>query len=485
MQNLSLQQRLLQKLSPQQIQVIKLLELPMLQLEQRIKKELEENPVLELEEGEYAPGEEENPNDLKTKEDNDNEEFSVDDYLNDEDYPSYRYEANNYSKDEKVVDMPYSDSNSFHEYLQEQVSMVMLDEHDSILAEQIIGNIDEDGYLRRELEAIVDDVAFASNVITNEKELTRILCLIQELDPAGVGARDLRESLMLQLARKDLGLQEVRLAYRILDEMFEEFTKKHYDKIQRKFNVEEEYLREALDEILKLNPKPGSSFSNNINRGNQTIIPDFILEIVNDELILSLNQRNVPDLNISNYYTNMLKSFRDNGKGMTNDQKDALIFVKQKIDSAKWFIDAIKQRQETLMLVMNALLQFQKEFFVEGDETRLRPMILKDIADITGLDISTISRVSNSKYIQTHFGIYSLKYFFSESMQKEDGEEVSTREIKSILKECIGNENKQKPVTDDELATILKEKGYNIARRTVAKYREQSDIPVARMRKEL
>jgi RNA polymerase sigma-54 factor len=267
--------------------------------------------------------------------------------------------------------------------------------------------------------------------------------------------------------------------------MFEEFTKKHYDKIQRKFNAEEEDLRDALDEILKLNPKPGSSFSNNINRGNQTIIPDFILEIVNDELILSLNQRNVPDLTISNYYTNMLKSFRDNGKGMTNDQKDALLFVKQKIDSAKWFIDAIKQRQETLMLVMNAMLQFQKEFFVEGDETRLRPMILKDIADMTGLDISTISRVSNSKYIQTHFGIYSLKYFFSESMQKEDGEEVSTREIKSILKECISNENKQKPVTDDELATILKEKGYNIARRTVAKYREQLDIPVARMRKEL
>ncbi len=485
MQNLSLQQRLLQKLSPQQIQVIKLLELPMLQLEQRIKKELEENPVLELEDGEFSPGEEELPNDLKTKEDNDNEEFSVDDYLNDEDYPSYRYEANNYSKDEKVVDMPYSDSNSFHEYLQEQISMVMLNEHDALLAEQILGNIDEDGYLRRELEAIVDDVAFASNIVTDEKELTRILSLIQEMDPAGVGARDLRESLMIQLARKDLDQKEIRLAYRILDEMFEEFTKKHYDKIQRKFNLEEEELRGALDEILKLNPKPGSSFSNNLNRGNQTIIPDFILEIVNDEMILSLNQRNVPTLNISNYYTNMLKSFRDNGRGMTNDQKDALLFVKQKIDSARWFIDAIKQRQETLMLVMNAMLQFQKEFFVEGDETRLRPMILKDIADMTGLDISTISRVSNSKYIQTHFGIYSLKYFFSESMQKEDGEEVSTREIKSILKECISNENKHKPVTDDELATILKEKGYNIARRTVAKYREQLDIPVARMRKGL
>jgi len=485
MQNLSLQQRLLQKLSPQQIQVIKLLELPMLQLEQRIKKELEENPVLELEEGEYGPAEDDYTNDLKTKEDNDNEEFSVDDYLNDEDYPSYRFEASNYSKDDKIADIPYSESNSFHEYLQEQVAMVMLNEQDSILAEQVIGNIDEDGYLRRDLDAIVDDVAFSRNIMTDVKRLSRILALIQELDPAGVGARDLRESLMIQLIRKDMGRQEIRVAYRILDEMFEEFTKKHYEKIQRKFNIEEEDLKDALDEILKLNPKPGSSFSNNLNRGNQTIIPDFILEIVDDEMILSLNQRNVPELTISNYYANMLKSFRDNGKGMSNDQKDALLFVKQKIDSAKWFIDAIKQRQETLMMVMNALLSFQQEFFVEGDETKLKPMILKDIADMTGLDISTISRVSNSKYIQTHFGIYPLKYFFSESMQKEDGEEVSTREIKSILKECIENENKQKPVTDDELANILKDKGYNIARRTIAKYREQLDIPVARMRKEL
>jgi len=457
----------------------------MLQLEQRIKKELEENPVLELEEGEYGPAEDDYTNDLKTKEDNDNEEFSVDDYLNDEDYPSYRFEASNYSKDDKIADIPYSESNSFHEYLQEQVAMVMLNEQDSILAEQVIGNIDEDGYLRRDLDAIVDDVAFSRNIMTDVKRLSRILALIQELDPAGVGARDLRESLMIQLIRKDMGRQEIRVAYRILDEMFEEFTKKHYEKIQRKFNIEEEDLKDALDEILKLNPKPGSSFSNNLNRGNQTIIPDFILEIVDDEMILSLNQRNVPELTISNYYANMLKSFRDNGKGMSNDQKDALLFVKQKIDSAKWFIDAIKQRQETLMMVMNALLSFQQEFFVEGDETKLKPMILKDIADMTGLDISTISRVSNSKYIQTHFGIYPLKYFFSESMQKEDGEEVSTREIKSILKECIENENKQKPVTDDELANILKDKGYNIARRTIAKYREQLDIPVARMRKEL
>jgi RNA polymerase sigma-54 factor len=485
MQHLSLQQRLLQKLSPQQIQVIKLLELPMLQLEARIKKELEENPVLELEDNEFGKSEEELPEDQKTKEDKDHEEFSADDYINEEDYPTYRYEANNFSKDEKSADMPYSEASSFHEYLQEQVAMVMLSEQDSILAEQIIGNIDEDGYLRRELEAIVDDVAFARNIHTDKKSLNRILKLIQELDPPGVGARDLRECLKIQLTRKDMGREEICWAYRILDEMFEEFTKKHYDKIQRKLNLEEDNLREALDEILKLNPKPGSSYSNSLSRGTQTIIPDFILEIVNDEMVLSLNQRNVPELTISNYYTNMLKSFRDNGKEMSNDQKEALFFVRQKIDSAKWFIDAIKQRQETLMLVMRAMLRFQKAFFVEGDETKLRPMILKDIADMTGLDISTISRVSNSKYIQTHFGIYLLKYFFSESMQKEDGEEVSTREIKSILKECISNENKLKPVTDDELASILKDKGYNIARRTVAKYREQLNIPVARMRKEL
>jgi len=485
MQHLSLQQRLLQKLSPQQIQVIKLLELPMLQLEARIKKELEENPVLELEDNEFGKSEEEVPEDQKTKDDKDHEEFSADDYINEEDYPTYRYEANNFSKDEKSADMPYSEASSFHEYLQEQVAMVMLSEQDSILAEQIIGNIDEDGYLRRELEAIVDDVAFARNIHTDKKSLNRILKLIQEFDPPGVGARDLRECLKIQLTRKDMGREEIRWAYRILDEMFEEFTKKHYDKIQRKLNLEEDNLREALDEILKLNPKPGSSYSNSLSRGTQTIIPDFILEIVNDEMVLSLNQRNVPELTISNYYTNMLKSFRDNGKEMSNDQKEALFFVRQKIDSAKWFIDAIKQRQETLMLVMRAMLRFQKAFFVEGDETKLRPMILKDIADMTGLDISTISRVSNSKYIQTHFGIYLLKYFFSESMQKEDGEEVSTREIKSILKECISNENKLKPVTDDELASILKDKGYNIARRTVAKYREQLNIPVARMRKEL
>jgi RNA polymerase sigma-54 factor len=485
-QKLSLQQKLLQKLSPQQIQVIKLLELPALQMEQRIKKELEENPVLEIDDENYEPsGEDDYSDDLKSNEDKDNDEFSVDDYLNDEELPSYRYETQNYSKDDKVTEVPFSDGQSFHDYLQDQVRMVALDEREKLLAEHIIGNIDEDGYLRREIEAIVDDLAFTQNIKTNETELIRILRIIQEFDPPGVGARNLRECLRLQIYRKDDGRPGIVLAGQILRDAFDEFTRKHFDKIQRKFGVEEDTLREAIDEILKLNPKPGSSFSNNISSVNQTIIPDFILEIVDDEMILSLNQKNVPELNISTYYTNMLRSYRDNSRGMSRDSKEAVMFVKQKIDSAKWFIDAIKQRQETLMLVMNEILKYQKEFFIEGDESKLRPMILKHIADQTGLDISTISRVSNSKYIQTHFGIYPLKFFFSESMQKDSGEEVSTREIKSILRECIEAEDKHKPLTDDELAQILKEKSYNIARRTVAKYREQLDIPVARMRKEL
>jgi RNA polymerase sigma-54 factor len=485
MQKLSLQQKLLQKLSPQQIQVIKLLELPGLMLEQRIKKELEENPVLEIENEEFGSAEEDYSNELKSNEDRDNEEFSVGDYLNDEDYPSYRYNSQNSSKDNKVADVPFSDGTSFHEYLQEQVSMEMLDERESILAEHIIGNIDEDGYLRRDVVSIVDDLEFTQNLKTSESELIRILRLIQELDPPGVGARNLRECLRLQLSRKGDQKPEIKLAGQILRDAFEEFTRKHFDKIARKFGVDEETLKDAIDQILKLNPKPGSSFSNNISHGNQAIIPDFILEVVDGEMQLILNQKNVPELNISRHYTNMLRSYQDNRKSMTRDVKEAVFFVKQKIDSAKWFIDAIKQRQETLMLVMTEILMYQKAYFVEGDETKMRPMILKDIAERTGLDISTISRVSNSKYIQTHFGIYPLKFFFSESMQKDTGEEVSTREIKSILQECIGNESKRKPLNDDDLTQILNDKGYEIARRTVAKYREQLDIPVARMRKEL
>ncbi len=485
MQKLSLQQKLLQKLSPQQLQVIKLLELPGLLLEQRIKKELEENPVLEIESEDYGSTEEEYSNDLKTNEDHDNEEFSVSDYLNEEDYPSYRYNTQNSSKDDKVTDIPFSDGTSFHEYLQEQVRMEMFDSRENILAEHIIGNIDEDGYLRRDILSIIDDLEFTQNVKTKEVELIKVLRKIQELDPPGVGARNLRECLRLQIDRKVDQKPEVKLAGLILKDAFEEFTRKHFDKISRKFGVDEDTLKYAIDEILKLNPKPGNSFSNNISQGNQAIIPDFILEVVDNDLKLSLNQRNVPELNISRHYTNMLRSYQDNRKSMTRDVKEAVFFVKQKIDSAKWFIDAIKQRQETLMLVMTEILMYQKEYFMEGDETKMRPMILKDIADRTGLDISTISRVSNSKYIQTHFGIYALKYFFSESMQKDTGEEVSTREIKSILQECIDNESKQKPLNDDKLTQILNDKGYEIARRTVAKYREQLDIPVARMRKEL
>jgi RNA polymerase sigma-54 factor len=363
--------------------------------------------------------------------------------------------------------------------------MELLNDRESILAEHIIGNIDEDGYLRRDIVSIVDDLEFTQNVKTKEAELIGVLRKIQGLDPPGVGARNLRECLRLQIERKADQRPEIILAGQILRDAFDEFTRKHFDKIARKFGVDEETLKDAIDEILKLNPKPGSSFSNNISQGNQAIIPDFILEVIDNDLQLSLNQKNVPELNISRHYTNMLRSYQDNRKSMSRDVKEAVLFVKQKIDSAKWFIDAIRQRQETLMLVMTEILMYQKDYFVEGDETKMRPMILKDIADRTGLDISTISRVSNSKYIQTHFGIYPLKYFFSESMQKDTGEEVSTREIKSILQECIENESKRKPLNDDELTQILNDKGYEIARRTVAKYREQLDIPVARMRKEL
>ena len=486
MQKLSLQQKLLQKLSPQQIQVIKLLELPTLQMEQRIKKELEENPVLEIENDNFESTDEEfSGNELKSNEDRDNEEFSVADYLNDEDYPAFRYNTQNTSKGDKVSEIPFSESTSFQEYLQDQIRTVFLNKRERILAEHIIGSIDEDGYVRRELASMVDDLEFSQNIKTNETELIKVLRVVQELDPPGIGARNLRECLRLQLSRKINQNTTVSLAGQILKDAFDEFTRKHYDKILRKFGVDEETLKDAIEEILKLNPKPGSSFSDSINRANQSIIPDFILEIVDEEFQLSLNQKNAPELNISPYYSNMLRSYHENRGGLTRDNKEAIMFVKQKIDSAKWFIDAIKQRQATLMMVMTEILMYQKAYFMEGDETKIRPMILKDISDRTGLDISTISRVSNSKYIQTHFGIYPLKFFFSESMQKDTGEEVSTREIKSILQECINDEDKHKPLTDDDLTQILKEKSYPIARRTVAKYREQLGIPVARMRKEL
>ncbi len=482
-QKLLLQQKLLQKLSPQQIQVIKLLEIPTLQLEQRIKKELEENPVLELENNEPDEPEQNEVRDDAQDQDIDNEEFSFEDYYDEEEdnIPSYKLNTNNYSKDDKYVDVPFSVGTSFHEFLIEQLGVTQLSEEKRQLAEYIIGNIDDDGYLRRDIPSICDDLAFNMNVEVSDDDLNDILKVIQDFDPPGVGARDLRECLLIQLNRKKG--EELVTPRIIVKDFFDEFTKKHYSKIQTKLDLSDEDLKNAVDQILKLNPKPGSSYSNPLNKSNQHIVPDFILENIDGELSLSLNQRNVPDLKINETYLSMLHSLGQSQKN--KNQKEAMLFVKQKLDSAKWFIDAIQQRQTTLLLTMSEIINFQHDYFLDGDETKLRPMILKDIAELTNLDISTISRVSNSKYVQTHFGIYPLKYFFSEGLQKDDGEEVSTREIKKILQECIDNENKKKPLTDDKLAKILKDKSYNIARRTVAKYREQLGIPVARLRKEL
>ncbi|GAB7089105.1 RNA polymerase factor sigma-54 [Marinifilum fragile] len=480
----SLQQKLLQKLSPQQIQVIKLLELPTLQLEERIKKELEENPVLE--EGEKVEDFQES---VQTEDSNDRdadkEEFTLEDYMNEEDIPSYKLSAQNYSKDDKHEEIPFSGGTTFHELLISQLGLRILEPEKAALTEYLIGNIDEDGYLRRDIDSIVDDLAFSTGIETSFEELVELLRVIQDFDPAGVGARDLQECLLLQISRKGKHNPDVKLAHLILKKHFDEFTKKHYDKIQKRVGANDEDFKCAIDEILKLNPKPGGAFNNPMIKASPTIIPDFILEEEDGDLRLSLNARNVPELHVSRTYSEMIQDYAGNKKNQSKEQKDAVMFVKQKLDSAKWFIDAIKQRQNTLMVTMNAIIEFQREYFMEGDERKLKPMILKDIADITGLDISTISRVSNSKYIQTHFGIFSLKYFFSEGLQTDTGEEVSTREIKKILQECIDNEDKRKPLTDDKLAAILKEKSYQIARRTVAKYREQLNIPVARLRKEL
>lgn len=484
-QKLSLQQKLLQKLSPQQIQMIKLLELPTLQLEQRIQKEIEENPVLEIDNNKDSSTDN---NDSGTESEGDvteskEAEISIDEYINDE--PSYKYRVNNYSKDDKKEEIPFSIGTTFHEFLIEQLGLLKLDDTEMKLAEYIIGNIDEDGYLRRDIEAMVDDIAFAANIEVTDQKMEEMLLVVQDLDPVGIGARNLRECLLLQLKKKQNQTETVINATRLIDETFDEFTKKHYEKIMAKLGLSEDKLREAVDEIVKLNPKPGGSYSSPLNKENQTITPDFILENNNGELTISLTNSNIPDLKISRHYADMLRTYNENRHKPTREQREAVVFVKQKLDSAKWFIDAIKQRHQTLLVTMNAILEYQKEFFADGDETKLKPMVLKDIAKETGLDISTISRVSNSKYIQTHFGIYPLKYFFSESMQDESGEEVSTRKIKKILQDVVDAENKRRPVTDDQLAEILKSKGFPIARRTVAKYREQLNIPVARMRKEL
>ncbi len=479
-----LQQKLLQKLSPQQIQMIKLLEVPTLQIEQRIKKELEENPALE--EGTEEEEVHTEPEEEQFEEtDKDQDEFTIDDYIEDDEIPDYRLQEKNYSKDDdKRIEIPFSVGASFHEHLESQLSLRDLTEKQKILGEYIIGNIDEDGYLRRELVNIVDDLAFLQNVETTEAELEEVLNIIQDLEPAGVGARSLKECLLLQIVKRGNSQPYLKIAHSILDLYFEEFTKRHYDKIIARLGIGENELKGAIEEILKLNPKPGGVYSDPFSKTSQPIIPDFILELSEDGFDLHLNSRNLPELRLSTAYSEMLQSYsRD--KSQKKEMKDAALFVKQKIESAKWFIDAIKQRQNTLLLTMNAILEYQQEYFIDGDETKLRPMILKDVAEMTGLDISTVSRVANSKFIQTHFGIFSLKFFFSEGLQTDSGEEVSTREIKRILQDCIENEKKRRPLTDERLTEILQEKGYQIARRTVAKYREQLNIPVARLRREI
>lgn len=494
MLNQRLQQKLLQKLSPQQILLMKLLQIPTVALEQRIKQEIEENPALDLEEGDEREEEmsddfddvenESDEYDQEEEYDSTDDEFDFDDYLDDDDVASYKLASNNSSPDDDHYETPFSSHQTFHEFLLQQLGFRKLDEKLHKIGEYIIGNLDDAGYLNRPLDAIVDDLLFALNIKTSKKELLHVLEVIQDFDPPGVGARNLQECLLIQLNRHqyDEPDKDYKLAIVIVDRFFNEFTKKHYDKILKRAEISEDQLKDALAEILKLNPKPGNSMSD-ASRSSQYVMPDFIIQNNDGELELTLSSRNAPELHISKAYTEMLRAYSDNKKDKSN--KDALMFVKQKIDSAKWFIDAIKQRQNTLYFTMRAIMDYQSAYFLSGDETQLRPMILKDIAEIVNLDISTISRVANSKYVQTPFGTFLLKSFFSESMQNEEGEEISTREIKKILSDCIDAENKSKPVTDEQLTAILKEKGYNIARRTVAKYREQLSIPVARLRKEL
>lgn len=477
-----LAQKLEQRLSPQQIQLMKLLQVPTMELDQRIKQEIEENPALE-------EGREEEEYDDRSSDDDDydvddsrDDDFDISDYM-DDDTPDYKTQVNNRGKDEEDRVVPLSGEKSFQERLTEQLLLLFLDEKQYLIADTIIGNLDESGYLNREIDAIVDDLAFSLNVIATEEEVEEVLKIVQELDPAGIGARDLRECLLIQINRKQDGDITKYTAKKILEDHFEEFTKKHYDKIQKKLEIEDEDLKEAIAEIIRLNPKPGGSMKE-AAKSMQQIVPDFTIFENDGRLELTINGRNAPELKVSREYENMLRSYAEGAKTSKSD-KDALSFVKQKLDGAKWFIDAIKQRQNTLLTTMQAIMKYQYDYFLTGDETNLRPMILKDIADIVNLDISTISRVANSKYVQTGYGIFPLKYFFSESLSTDTGEEVSTREVKKILSEAIGGEDKRKPLTDDRLAQLLNEKGYNIARRTVAKYREQLNIPVARLRKEL
>ena len=512
-QNLS--QKLMQKLSPQQIQLMKLLQIPTATLDQRIKEELEANPALEegdeeeefeqyaevetAAEAEAAANEEETFDETPSMDDVD------EGFLNevmDDDRSIYDVRNNTYNPDEEDRSIPIAVQDTFHDYLENQIGMLDLaDEREAKVAFQIVGSIDDDGYLRRDPEAIVDDLVFSQNVETDREEVLRLLSEIQKFDPPGVGARNLQECLMIQLDlllahRADLDDETLGLlqcARRIIKDYFEEFTKKHYQKLQRGLQISEDRLRDVIDEILKLNPKPASGFSTSSSRSSMYVVPDFIIENRDGELELSLNSRNAPELRVSDHYREMLSTYKDHQKAAragkqiagAKKNKEAVLFIKQKIDSAKWFIDAIRQRQETMLKTMHTIMHYQYDYFLTGDDRKLRPMILKDIADITGLDISTVSRVANSKFVQTEYGTKRLKDFFSESLTTESGEEVSTLEVKKILKDIIAEENKRKPLSDEKLKNMLCDKGYNIARRTVAKYREQTGIPVARLRKEL
>ena len=476
----TLAQKLQQKLSPQQIQLMKLVQLPTQSLEARIKQEIEENPALQEGKEKAEDTFENDASDEREVRDS-MEEINWDDYLGDDDTPDYKTKANNYSSDDELYEAPVIVNESFHDSLISQLRLRDLNTEELELATYLVGTIDDAGLLRRELIDIVDDLAFSQGVFTEEKELERLLEIIQDLDPPGVGGRDLRECLILQLERKRPSFK-VNLALSILEDYFDSFVKRHYQKLMDRLGVNEDELRDAIEEIGRLNPKPGGS--SNLSRPTENVIPDYNLQIVDEELELTLNGRNAPELSLSNQYREMLEHYKAS-KEKNKAEKEAALFVKQKLDSAKWFIDAIVQRQQTLMLTMQSILNYQRDYFLTGDERKLRPMILKDIAEEIGMDISTVSRVASNKYIQTPYGTFLIKRFFSESMTNADGEEVSTREIKKILEDTVAEENKRKPMTDDALAKILKEKGYPIARRTVAKYREQLDIPVARMRKEL
>jgi len=479
--------KLSQKLSPQQIQLMKLIQLPTQAFEQRLKEELVENPALESgkeEEELYEKDEFDNDEEYDDYEGSDtiDTEINIDEYLSDDETPDYKLQSNNYSDDDDDRVTPFAEAISFHQDLINQLNTFILSEDQRSIAEFLVGSIDDDGYLRRNLQDIVDDMAFTQGIYTDEKTVEKILQVVHELEPSGVGARDLQECLLLQLKLKT-PTEYVALAIDIIENQFDAFTKKHYEKLLQKYEITQERLKKAIEEVEKLNPKPGGSFDSS-SRVVEQIVPDFAIRIVDGELELSLNGRNAPTLHVSKDYQEMMQTYKDS-RDKSHSQKDAVQFIKQKLDSAKWFIDAIRQRQETLFVTMNAIMHFQQEYFLDGEETKLKPMILKDIADMVGLDISTVSRVANSKYVDTPYGTKLIKEFFSEAMKNDQGEDVSTLEIKKILQTVIEEEDKHKPLPDDQLADILKEKGYPIARRTIAKYRELLDIPVARMRKKI